>query len=144
MERDYVECQCLLVGDYAVAIPPSYGWTLPGPISCGFVVVCISYDSMHSSLYVHVKIVRRLFSSCALFFIFSLFFIVGNDTGNSSSYYLLQKDTARHTHTDIPVRLCCSLPSNKVFKTVFLHFSLTGHSFTRLIIHCVFVGDIID
>lgn len=42
MERDYVECQCLLVGDYAVAIPPSYGWTLPGPISCGFVVVCIS------------------------------------------------------------------------------------------------------
>lgn len=74
MERDYVECQCLLVGDYAVAIPPSYGWTLPGPISCGFVVVCISYDSMHSSLYVHVKIVRRLFSSyTSVFYFLSIF-----------------------------------------------------------------------
>lgn len=115
-------------------------WSYIMWIRCGMYL----YDSMHSSLYVHVKIVCRLFSSCALFFIFSLFFIVGNDTGNSSSYYLLQKDTARHTHTDIPVHLCCSLPSNKVFKTVFLHFSFTCHSFTHLIIHCVFVGDIID
>lgn len=52
LERDYVECQCQLVGDYAVAVPPRYGWTIPGPISSGFVVVCnLDTSSISSFLF---------------------------------------------------------------------------------------------
>ena len=39
MEQDYIECECQQIGDYAISIPPNYGWTLPGPVSSGFVVV---------------------------------------------------------------------------------------------------------
>ena len=39
--QPYIECSCEALGDYAAAIPTKYGWTIPGPVSCGFVVVCV-------------------------------------------------------------------------------------------------------
>uniref|UniRef100_A0A1X7VF86 Staphylococcus aureus surface protein A n=3 Tax=Amphimedon queenslandica TaxID=400682 RepID=A0A1X7VF86_AMPQE len=61
LERDYVECQCQLVGDYAVGIPPSYGWPLPGPISSGFVVlVMILIIALHTIYFKRIKLGTRI------------------------------------------------------------------------------------
>ena len=47
---DHIDCECQSLGQFAVAPPPNYGWTIPGPISCAFVVVTnINITSVYMS-----------------------------------------------------------------------------------------------
>ena len=76
---EFIECECKSLGDYAVALPPNYGWTIPGPISCAFVVVSACCRSHYLTL-IYLSIVNS--------------FAAGDDSHHSSSCILLQANSA--------------------------------------------------
>jgi G-protein coupled receptor 98 len=51
-----------LVGDFAISIPPGYGWTIPGPISCGFVsIILIAIIVLHTVYFKRIQLGTHIF-----------------------------------------------------------------------------------